>query len=310
VSGLPAQSDERLLVGCESYDDAAVFRLQDDLALVLTVDFFTPLVDAPYDFGRVAAANALSDIYAMGGTPLTALNIVAFPLHELGSEVLRKILDGGADVVRDAGAVVIGGHTITDLEPKYGLAVTGTVDPKNMVTNAGGQDGDLLVLSKPLGTGAIVTAHKRGSRSDALLETAIETMVALNDRAAQTAVTAGAHAMTDVTGFGLLGHLHNLCVASGLAGEVHAESVPSIVGIASLLESGEGVSSGTRRNAAWASSFTDIDGGVELWRRNLLADATTSGGLLVAVSSDRAEAVMGVVIGRLCAGTPGAIRVR
>jgi selenide, water dikinase len=307
---LPVQADERLLVGPASRDDAAVFRLGHDLALVLTVDFFTPLVDDPYDFGRIAAANALSDVYAMGGTPLTALNIVAFPLRDLGGEVLGEILRGGADVVGDAGAVVVGGHTIDDSEPKYGLAVTGVVDPGRMTKNTGGTQGEVLVLSKPLGAGAIVTARKRGLGSDELLEKAVRSMVALNDRAADAALSAGVRAMTDVTGFGLLGHLHNLCLGSGLAAEVNADSVPAIAGVKELLAGGEGVSSGTRRNAEWAAGFAKIDVAVAPWRALLLADATTSGGLLAAVSADRADRVMGSAIGRLCAGTPGAITVR
>jgi selenide,water dikinase len=309
VHGLPIQVDERLLVGSWSCDDAAVFRLRNDLALVLTVDFFTPLVDDPYDFGRIAAANALSDVYAMGGTPLTALNIVAFPVPELGSEALKEILRGGADVVGDAGAVIVGGHTIFDSEPKYGLAVTGIVDPERMTTNAAGRDGDLLVLSKPLGAGAIVTARKHGHGSDALLREAIQTMVELNDHAAEAALDAGVRAMTDITGFGLLGHLHNLCLNSGLAAEVQAAEVPSIPGVEELLSGGQGVSSGTRRNAEWAARFANIDDTVERWRSLLLTDATTSGGLLAAVPAGRADAAMGVVIGELCAGAPGAITV-
>jgi len=307
---LPLQADERLLIGPASWDDAAVFRVGEDSALVLTVDFFTPLVDDPYDFGRIAAANALSDVYAMGGTPLAALNIVAFPLRDLGGGVLGEILRGGADVVSDAGAVVVGGHTISDSEPKYGLAVTGVVDPERMTTNAAGAEGDVLVLSKPLGTGAIVTARKRGLGSDELLGEAVRTMVALNDLAAQAALGAGVRAMTDVTGFGLLGHLHNLCLASGLAAEVDARSVPVIAGVKELLAGGEAVSSGTRRNAEWADGFAEIDVGVQPWRTLLLADATTSGGLLAAVAADRVDGVPGTVIGRLCAGTPGAITVR
>lgn len=310
LRALPEQRDPRLLVGADTRDDAAVFLLRNELALVQTVDFFTPLVDDPYDFGRIAAANALSDIYAMGATPLTAMNIVGFPLRDLGREVLEEIVRGGADVVADAGAVVVGGHTINDGEPKYGLAVTGVVDPARMMTNAGGQDGDLLVLSKPLGTGAIVTARKRGERSDELLREAVRIMVELNDQAAQTAAAAGVRAMTDITGFGLLGHLHNLALASGLAAEVDAADVPVIEGVAPLLQSGVGVSSGTRGNLDWAAEFADIYPSVEPWRARLLADATTSGGLLAAASAERASELAGTVVGRLCAGEPGAIMVR
>lgn len=309
LRGLPAQRDPRLLVGAGGRDDAAVFMLRDGLALVQTVDFFTPLVDDPYDFGRIAAANALSDVYAMGGTPLTAMNIVGFPLRDLGREVLQEILRGGADVVVDAGAVVVGGHTINDGEPKYGLAVTGVVDPARMTANTGGQDGDLLVLSKPLGTGAIVTARKRGECSDELLSEAVRIMVELNDHGAQAALSAGVRAMTDITGFGLLGHLHNLALASGLAAEVDAANVPVIEGVAPLLGSGVGVSSGTLGNLEWVAEFVEIDIAVEPWRARLLADATTSGGLLTAVSPQRAGELAGVVVGSLCAGEPGAITV-
>lgn len=309
LQALPAQRDPRLLVGAGSRDDAAVFLLAEDVALVQTVDFFTPLVDVPYDFGRVAAANALSDVYAMGGTPLTAMNVVGFPLRDLGREVLQEILRGGADVVGEAGAIVVGGHTINDEEPKYGLAVTGVVDPTRMTTNSGGRDGDLLVLSKPLGTGAIVTARKRGERSGELLGEAVRVMVELNDRAAQAAVAAGVRAMTDITGFGLLGHLHNLALASGVAAEINATDVPVIDGVAPLLESGVGVSSGTRGNVRWAAGFAQVDAAVEPWRARLVADATTSGGLLAAVRPANAGELAGVVIGRLCAGEPGTITV-
>jgi selenide, water dikinase len=310
LENLPVQDDPRLLVGAGARDDAGVFLLGDDLAVVQTVDFFTPLVDDPYDFGRIAAANALSDVYAMGAAPLTAMNIVGFPLGDLGRDVLGEILRGGADVVADAGAVVVGGHTINDHEPKYGLAVTGVVDPARMTTYAAGQNGDLLVLSKPLGTGAIVTARKRGHRSDELLSEAVRVMVELNAHAAQAALAAGVRAMTDITGFGLLGHLHNLALASGLAAEIDAAKVPAIEDVAALLQSGVGVSSGTKGNLKWAGEFADIDTAVEPWRTTLLADATTSGGLLAAAPAERAGELVGVVVGRLCAGQPGAITVR
>jgi selenide, water dikinase len=309
IRDLPVAGDERLLVGCASGDDAAVYQLDGRLALVQTVDFFTPLVDDPYDFGRIAAANAFSDVYAMGGMPLTALNIVAFPLTRLGGDVLGEILRGGADVARVAGAVVVGGHSIRDDEPKYGLAVTGIVDPSRMVTNAGARAGDVLVLSKPLGVGAIVTAHKRGRASDELLDRAVEVMVALNDDTARVAVGAGVHAMTDVTGFGLLGHLHNMCRASGLSAELDAASIPAIEGVRELLAAGEGISSGTRSNGEWAAGFTEIADTVEPWRARLLSDATTSGGLLAAVSVQDSHLLAGRVIGRLCSGVPGAITV-
>ncbi|MHB1539237.1 MAG: selenide, water dikinase SelD [Solirubrobacteraceae bacterium] len=308
VRSLQLQQDRRLLVGSATSDDAAVFALTPQLALVQTVDFFTPLVDDPYDFGRIAAANALSDIYAMGATPITALNIVAFPLARLGGDTLTAILRGGLDVVAQAGASLVGGHSIQDAEPKYGLAVTGTVDPRRMLTNAGGRPGDLLTLSKPLGVGAIVAARKRGLADEELLARAVATMVELNERASVAALAAGAHAITDVTGFGLLGHLHHICRESGLAAQLHADSVPAIDGVQELLSDQDGISGGARRNAAWAEGFARFDAGVAGWRRRLLTDATTSGGLLAAVPPD-AQTMPGNVIGRLLDGTPGTIVV-
>src|SRR3954451_25291497 len=305
VRTLPAATDPRLLVGTPTGDDAAVFRLTDDLALVQTIDFFTPLVDDPYDFGRIAAANALSDVYAMGGTPVTAMNVVAFPLEELGGEVLGAILRGGLDVVTGAGASVVGGHSIKDDEPKYGLAVTGVVHPDRVVTNAGGQVGDVLVLTKPLGVGAIVTAAKRGAAGAQLVAAAVDVMVELNARASEAALAAGVHAMTDVTGFGLLGHLHNVARESGLAAEVDAAAVPAIDGVEALLRGDDAVSGGRARNAEWAAGFATIDEGVEDWQARLVTDATTSGGLLVALPAERAAEVPGTVVGRLVDGVAG-----
>jgi selenide,water dikinase len=307
VRGLPRSGDARLLVGSASSDDAAVFQLRPDLALVQTVDFFTPIVDDPYDFGRIAAANALSDIYAMGGTPLTALNLVAFPLERLGGELLGEILRGGLAVAEAAGCAVVGGHSIDDPEPKYGMAVTGTVDPQVMLTNAGGRPGDALVLTKPLGAGAITSAQKRGAATGEELAAAIEAMVALNDRAAREAVTAGAHAATDVTGFGLLGHLHNLARESGVAAVLQASRLPVLPGALEHLASGAGVSGGGRRNRSYAETFTSFSDTVpEAWRA-LSCDPVTSGGLLVALETDRAPEVDGVVIGHLVEGPAGSI---
>jgi len=310
VRDLPAADDPRLLVGSATGDDAAVYRLADDLALVQTIDFFTPLVNDPFDFGRIAAANALSDVYAMGGRPVTAMNVVAFPLKQLGGDVLREILRGGLEVVAEAGAALVGGHSIDDPEPKYGLAVTGVVDPGAMVTNAGGRAGDVLVLTKPLGVGAIVTARKRGAADDDVLAEAVEVMTTLNAAVSAAAVEAGAHAMTDVTGFGLLGHLHGLARESGVAAEVVAADVPAIDGVEDLLGDDAAVSGGSRRNGEYADGFTTYAPDVPAWRRRLICDATTSGGLLVAVDPSRAGLVPGPVVGRLVAGEPGAIAVR
>jgi selenide, water dikinase len=309
IDGLSAAPDGRVLVDMTTADDAGVYGLGDGLALVQTVDFFTPLVDDSYDFGRIAAANALSDVYAMGGRPITAMNIVAFPLQELGPEPLRDILRGGADVVRSAHAALLGGHSIRDSEPKYGLAVTGVVDPKTMTTNAAAREGDAIVLTKPLGAGAIVTANMRGDVSGELLAAAVEVMVELNDKAAEAAVRAGVRAMTDVTGFGLLGHLHRLTKQSGLAADIDAAAVPSIPGVEQLLSEGLGISSGSRRNAEWAAGFAASAGSCESWRMCLLSDATTSGGLLMAVPAGAGEVELGTTIGRLRAGVPGEVLV-
>jgi selenide, water dikinase len=300
VRGLPPATAPELLVGSATGDDAAVWRISDELALVQTVDFFTPVVDDPYDFGRIAAANALSDVYAMGGRPLTALNLVAWPL---------ELLRGGLDVVRAAGAEVVGGHSIDDPEPKYGLAVTGAVHPDRVIANAGGRAGDALVLTKPLGAGAVVTARKRGEADDALLARAVAVMAALNAEAALAAVAAGASAMTDVTGFGLLVHLHGLACESGLAARVDADAVPVLDGARAVLEDERGLSGGSRRNREYADGFASFDAGVAPWRARLVCDATTSGGLLVAVDPARAGELPGAVVGRLVDGDPGAIAV-
>jgi selenide,water dikinase len=306
VASLPRPDDPRVLVAADTADDAGVVQLTDDLAIVQTADFFTPIVDDPYAFGRIAATNALSDVYAMGGRPISALNLVAYPLAELGPDVLREILRGGADAAQAAGAAVVGGHSIDDPEPKYGMAVIGVVKPTEVLTNAGGRAGDALVLTKPLGAGAVATAIKRGIAPADLVERAIEVMTTLNDRAAEHAREAGAHALTDVTGFGLLGHLHELATASGLAAEVDAQVVPAIAGVLELLEGDQALAGGSKRNRADAETFTTWKDGVPETRRRLLCDAMTSGGLLAAVPGT----MEGTVIGRLIAGTPGTIQVR
>ena len=304
-------ADPRVLVGFAGSDDAGVLAVTDELALVSTVDFFTPIVDDPFDFGRIAAANALSDIYAMGATPVSALNLVAFSLDALGDEVLLEILRGGAAVAAQAGVAVLGGHSIEDPEPKYGMAVTGIVHPERVVRNAGGRAGDALVLTKPLGAGAVSTAVKRGL-AGAPLADAVAVMTTLNADGAAAALAAGVHAMTDVTGFGLLGHLHELALASGLAAEVQAAAVPAIGGVIELLTDPDGraVAGGTRRNRAHAETFASFAPEVPEARRWLACDAMTSGGLLVAVDRARADAVPGAVIGTLLEGEPGTITVR
>jgi selenide,water dikinase len=309
LADFPRPTDPRVLVAADTADDAGVVQLSETLAIVQTADFFTPIVDDPYWFGRIAATNAMSDVYAMGGRPVCALNLVAFPLETLGPDVLREILRGGLEAAAAAGVSVIGGHSIDDAEPKYGMAVTGTVDPRAVLTNAGARAGDALVLTKPLGAGAVATGVKRGLVQDALLERAIAVMATLNDRAGEQARAAGGHALTDVTGFGLLGHVHELASASGLAAEIDAAAIPAIDGVLELLADERAVAGGSRRNRADAEGFTAWAQGVPEPRRRLATDAMTSGGLLAAVAPERAGEVEGWVVGRLGAGEPGTIRV-
>jgi len=283
LRGLPSSVDPRVLVGFATRDDAGVFALRDDLALVQTVDFFTPIVDDPYDFGRIAAANALSDIYAMGATPVCALNIAAFPLETFGADVLARILSGGADVARSAGVAIVGGHTVKDDEPKYGLAVTGIVHPAQIVTNAGARPGDSLVLTKPLGTGILASALKKDAIDEAQIAGAVAWMTKLNAGAARAMLTARAHAATDVTGFGLLGHANEMASSSHVALRIAASKVPRFGLALEMLALGI-APAGTRENAAEHAAFTTFAVDVTADERLLLSDAQTSGGLLIAVA--------------------------
>ncbi|HET6274831.1 MAG TPA: selenide, water dikinase SelD [Candidatus Cybelea sp.] len=283
-------TDERVLVGYGSGDDAGVYRLSDDLALVLTVDFFTPIVDDPYDFGRIAATNALSDVYAMGGRPLTALNVVAFP-EDLDLEILTRILEGGASVARSAGVAIVGGHTIKDAEPKYGMAVTGVVDPQRVVTNAGARPGDVLVLTKSLGTGILTTALKRGAIAPEELDEAIRAMTTLNEGAANAMLAAQAHAATDITGFGLLGHGGGMARASNVRLVFNANAVPFMDRVLELVDAGI-VPGGTRHNAQTHAEFTDFAPSVAPNVRLGLSDAQTSGGLLISVAPESVEVLV------------------
>ena len=314
---LPTPSDPNLLVGITTCDDAGVYRLSDELALVQTVDFFTPIVDDPYAFGAIAAANALSDIYAMGGRPLTALNLLAYPVSALDPETVAEILRGGADKLQEAGVVVVGGHTIDDTEPKYGAAVTGTIHPQRIVTNAAAQPGDLLVLTKPIGTGIISTAIKAARAPDDVAAAAIESMVRLNAAAAAAMLEVGVHAATDVTGFGLLGHLREMLAASGVGAELHAAAVPVLPGTLDLLAQGH-VPGGSRRNLDAVRAWITIAPAVPAHVPLLLADAQTSGGLLIAAAANRAAQLQAAlqahgtpaaVIGRLTPDHPGTIVV-
>ena len=287
LAPLPRQTDARLLIGSDSFDDAGVFLLSDDLALVQTVDFFAPIVDDPYDFGRIAAANALSDVYAMGGEPLTALNIVGFPTGKLPVELLTEILRGGHDVVREAGATVVGGHTVVDEELKYGLAVTGRADPRRLLTNSGAEPGDRLVLTKPLGSGMLTTAARRGAIAPEDHRALVDTMSRLNAAASRAALAVGARCATDVTGFGLLGHASHVARGSNVTLRIDPASVPLLHGAREAAESGVRTGGG-ERNAEYLSSRVEW-GGTDATLRALLVDPQTSGGLLVAVTEAALE---------------------
>jgi selenide,water dikinase len=269
-------------------DDAAVYRLATDLALVQTVDYITPLVDDPYTFGQIAAANSLSDVYAMGGKPLLALNIVAFPTADLPMDVLTEILRGGIDKAQEADVRIVGGHSIDDREPKYGLAVTGLVHPDRILRKSTARVGDHLILTKPLGTGIVSTAIKRELASADLIARAVAVMTMLNRNAALTAIEVGAHACTDVTGFGLLGHLHEVTSGSQVGAEISFSRVP-LLGEVVELAAQDIVPGGTKRNLAFAKEFTDFDASIDAVQRLLLADAQTSGGLLLAVAPERSD---------------------
>jgi selenide, water dikinase len=313
-----AAADSALLVGAAAGDDAAVYRIDEHRALVLTTDFFTPIVDDARDWGRVAAANALSDVYAMGGRPLVALNLTAWPNATLPLELLAEVLRGGAEVAAEAGCLVVGGHSVDDPEPKYGLAVVGLADPARLLTVDRARRGDHLVLTKPLGTGVVATALKRGAAEEAAVAAAVAAMTTLNAAAAEAAMAAGVRAATDVTGYGLLGHLHRMLRASGVAGEVHAARVPFLPGAAELAAAGH-VSGGTRANQTALREHVELEPGLPPVVATLLHDAQTSGGLLLAVPGAalaglvaglRDRGVEPALVGRVLAGQPGSIRVR
>jgi len=317
ADGPLAAAGGELLVGAAEGDDAAVFRLDDQRALVLTTDFFTPIVDDARDWGRIAAANALSDVYAMGGRPLIALNLTAWPGETLPLEILADVLRGGAEVAAQAGCLVVGGHTIDDPEPKYGMAVTGLADPARLLTIDAARPGDTLVLTKPVGTGVVATAHKRGAAPADVLAAAVASMTTLNAAAGEAALAAGLRAATDVTGFSLLGHLHRMLRASGVSATVDAAAVPLLPGALELTAAGY-VSGGTRNNMAYLEPFVSVGPGVPEPVAILLQDAQTSGGLLLATPAPAlapllaglgARGVLAAVIGRVEGGTQGRIEV-
>ncbi|NUQ94520.1 MAG: selenide, water dikinase SelD [Gemmatimonadaceae bacterium] len=300
LAPLARRDNPRLLVGHETFDDAGIVRLSDDLALVQTVDFFAPIVDDPYDFGRVAAANALSDVYAMGGEPITALNVAAFPSGKLPIEVLGEILRGGQDVVHAAGALVVGGHTVTDDELKFGLAVTGRVHPDRILTNAAAAPGDVLVLTKPIGTGILATAGKNGKLSAGHLASLVSSMTTLNAVASRVAVHLGLRCATDVTGFGLLGHLSHIARASGVAIRLDLSAIPWLPGTREAWEGGARTGGG-ERNRDFVEGMVDW-GSASDFERAALIDPQTSGGLLVAVPSALAADYLSRVPGAVAVG--------
>jgi selenide,water dikinase len=311
---LPKITDPRVLVSTE--DDAGVYKITDDVAIVQTVDFFTPIVDNPYDFGAIAAANALSDIYAMGATPVTALNLAAFP-KDGPMDVLAEIMRGGADKAVEAGVSIIGGHSIDDREPKYGMAVTGIVHPDKLALKGGAKAGDRLVLTKPLGIGIITTAIKAGRASEEMIAIATANMKTLNKKAAEAMVETGATGATDITGFGLLGHLHEMLHRSGVSGRIRFSDVPFIRGVRELVKFS--VPGGTRANLRYVGDKVTWAAGITEDEKLMLADAQTSGGLLIAVSPDKLDGLLrglaarGVetraVIGELIEGEAGKILV-
>ena len=300
LRGLPHHADPRLIVGRETYDDAGVFVLSDDVALVQTVDFFAPIVADPYTFGRIAAANALSDVFAMGGEPLTALNIVGFPVGKLPLTVLTDILRGGHDTVHAAGAVIAGGHTIIDEELKYGLSVTGRAHPQRLLTNAAAQPGDVLILTKGIGTGLLATAGKRGELSAADYESMVASMTALNGAASRVALDLGVRCATDVTGFGLLGHASHIARASGVTLEIESARVPILPGAREAWARGARTG-GAERNVEWLAPQVDWGRATDA-ERALLTDPQTSGGILAAVPLAKAPDYLSRVQGAVAIG--------
>ena len=315
---LPTITDPNVLVGSATADDAAIYKINDDLALVLTTDFFTPIVDRPYDFGAIAAANALSDIYAMGGKPLTALNLVGFPDQKLPPEVLGDILRGAADKAAEAGIAIVGGHTIQTEEPIFGLAVVGSVHPRKVLANAGACPGDLLVLTKPIGLGIITTAAKNGEDTLGAIRDAIAVMSTLNRRAAAILADFEIHALTDVTGFGLLGHLRNMTSASRVNAVIQFAAVPALAAAKQYVKTGV-APGGTHANWRFLANWVTYGSDVEKHEQLLLCDAQTSGGLLASLPASDAKALIAAlhdggvpeaaVVGQIAEAGDGQIRV-
>jgi selenide,water dikinase len=316
LAGVSFPTSPNLLVGLATSDDAGVYQIGRDLALVQTVDFFTPIVDDAYDFGRIAATNALSDVYAMGGTPITALNIAAFPIDTLDNDILRRILEGGAAVAQAAGVVILGGHTVKDVEPKYGMAVTGTINPARIVSNAGARPGDELLLTKPIGAGILTTARRRDGIPESDLVPAITEMTRLNAEARDVMLAHDAHAATDVTGFGLIGHAVEMARASHVGIEIASAEVPIFPRVLELIDL-DYVPSGTEGNLMYHGEFTSYADYVTGALRVALSDAMTSGGLLIAATPANIEKMRArlapthtcAIIGRVTEDGDGTISV-
>ncbi len=319
MQGLPLISDPNLIVGIERAEDAGVYKLSDDLAIVQTLDFFTPIVDDPYIFGQVAAANALSDVYAMGGRPLTAMNIVCFPVETMDISVLRKILAGGLDKLHEADVALVGGHSVEDRELKYGLSVTGVIHPQEVVLNTGARAGDRLILTKPLGTGIINTALKGGVASEAAVAKSVKCMVTLNNKAAELMMTADVHACTDVTGFGLLGHACEMVEGSDVGMTIRSSDVPFFPEAKDLAEMGM-IPGGLHRNRQFRLNMVEFGDNVPQFMSDILFDPQTSGGLLISVPASEAESLLrrmhkegveeAAIIGEVIAEPKGRIIVR
>lgn len=317
LRSMPQETNPDLLVGIETSDDAGVYRLSDELALVQTVDFFTPIVDDPYSFGQVAAANALSDVYAMGGKPLTALNIVAFPIKKLDKSILADILRGAGDKVREAGATLVGGHSIDDNEPKFGLAVTGIIHPGKILTNAGAKPGDKLILTKPIGVGILTTSIKKDLLNAEEIARVTKVMTTLNKTAAEVMADYEVHACTDVTGFGLLGHTAEMAKGSEVGIRIDASRVPVLPRVRELAEAGN-VPGGTKNNHAHVADSVTYEETIDQIGQWILCDAVTSGGLLMAAAPESADDLLAAlqgagvdarIIGEAVADHPGRIKV-
>jgi selenide,water dikinase len=291
LSSLPRAPHPDLLVGVETSDDAGVFRLRDDLAIVNTVDFFTPVVDDPYTYGQISATNSLSDVYAMGGEPKTAMNIVCFPQSGLDKEILAEILRGGLDKATEAGVVIVGGHSVADDEIKYGMAVTGVIDPRRVIRNVGAQVGDVVVLTKPLGTGILTTALKRAHLREEEYAAAVTSMATLNDKAARVMLRYPVHAGTDITGFSLMGHACEMAMGSGVTLQLHASAFPLLPGALRLALEGY-ITGGCKRNRDYLADKVRASSSVPQDFNEVAFDPQTSGGLLIAVPEREAQALV------------------